>query len=231
MKKKVTIIIPCKNYEKYVGEAIQSALNQSLRCEIIVVDDGSTDNSKEVIQKYKKQGVIYKYRKSTGTAAAARNYALKFATGEYLLPLDADDTLYENYAEIASRYLDANPDFDIFAPYAITYNEDEPERSGRVMTPQGLTDAIKSRNTVLYCSMFRATMLDDIGPYDADIPYSGWEDWELWYRAYLAEKKMYVHTKPLFRYRIHNKSMTHYSIYPHIGELVAWMRKKHGIPV
>lgn len=229
MKKKVTIIIPCKNYAEYVGEAIQSALDQTLSCQIVVVDDESTDKSKSVIKEYLKHDVIYKYRKSTGTAAAARNHALKFAVGEYILPLDADDTLYSDYAAIASRYLDDNSDFDIFAPGALTYSKDDPKRSGQTMIPTGFTEDIKFRNTALYCSMFRARMLDDIGSYDEEIPHSGWEDWDFWYRAYVAKKKMYVYAKPLFRYRIHNKSMTHYSIYPNLGELTAWMREKHGI--
>lgn len=229
MKKKVTIIIPCKNYAEYVGEAIQSALDQTLPCQIIVVDDGSTDNSKNVIKKYLDRGVIYKYRKSTGTAAAARNYALKFARGEYILPLDADDTLYSNYAAIGSRVLDDTPEVDIFAPGALTYSTDDPERSGQLMMPTGFAEDIKFRNTVLYCSMFRSKMLDDIGTYDAKIPHSGWEDWDLWYRAYSAGKKIHIYGKPLFRYRIHNESMTHYSIYPNLGELTAWMQKKHGI--
>lgn len=95
---KVSIIITNFEYEKYVGEAIESALNQTYKShEIIVVDDCSYDNSREVINRY--EGVRKIYRKENGGPAAARNEGIAASTGDYFLLLDADDRLKPNCVE------------------------------------------------------------------------------------------------------------------------------------
>lgn len=90
---KISIIITNFEYENYVGEAIQSAINQTYKAhEIIVVDDCSYDRSREVIDRYS-QHVRTVYRKENGGPAAARNEGIALSTGDYFLLLDADDRL------------------------------------------------------------------------------------------------------------------------------------------
>lgn len=89
----VSIIIPCWNAEKYVGEAIESALAQTYpNIEVIVIDDGSTDRSLHVIKSFGDQ-IRWETGQNQG-ACAARNWGLALARGEYIQFLDADDLLY-----------------------------------------------------------------------------------------------------------------------------------------
>ena len=91
---KVSIIMPVFNAEKYIQKSIESLLKQTLQdIEIIIVNDGSTDNSKEIIKKYeeKYKDKIKYLEKENGGAADARNHAISNATGEYIAFLDSDD--------------------------------------------------------------------------------------------------------------------------------------------
>ena len=100
-KPKVSIIVPVYNVEKYLEKCLDSLVMQTLKdTEIIVVNDGSTDCSSEIIKKYEeKYENIKLYSKKNGGLSDARNYGLKYVTGEYVAFLDSDDyvdkTLYE----------------------------------------------------------------------------------------------------------------------------------------
>ena len=92
---KVSVILPIYNVAPYLGEAFDSILNQSLKeIEIIAVDDGSTDNSWDIIKKYQQQdGRIMAFRQENQGQSVARNLALQHATGEYIYMMDSDDVL------------------------------------------------------------------------------------------------------------------------------------------
>lgn len=92
---KVSVILPIYNVAPYLGEAFDSILNQSLKeIEIIAVDDGSTDNSWEIIKKYQQlDGRIMAFHQVNQGQSVARNFALQHATGEYIYMMDSDDVL------------------------------------------------------------------------------------------------------------------------------------------
>jgi glycosyltransferase involved in cell wall biosynthesis len=95
----VSIIIPVYNGEEHIDACIQSVLNQTWQNkEIIIIDDGSTDKSYEVVKRYECSFLIILKQKNKG-ASAARNYGLKHSKGEYIQFLDADDLLSENKIE------------------------------------------------------------------------------------------------------------------------------------
>ena len=95
---RVSIIIPCYNAEKYIAEAIQSALDQTYsNCEIIVIDDGSTDGSLEVIRAFENR--IYWESGPNRGACAARNTGIRLAKGDFVQFLDSDDLLTPNCVE------------------------------------------------------------------------------------------------------------------------------------
>ncbi|KAA5544217.1 glycosyltransferase [Adhaeribacter rhizoryzae] len=104
----VSVIIPCYNHAHFLSEAIESVLNQTYPfIEIIVVDDGSKDNTREVAQRYPE--VTYIYKQNQGLSAA-RNTGIDQSKGAYLVFLDADDWLYLDAIETNVKYLQQNPD-------------------------------------------------------------------------------------------------------------------------
>lgn len=92
---KVSVILPIYNVAPYLAEAFDSILNQSLReIEIIAVNDGSTDNSEEIVKKYQqKDARIISFSQENQGQSVARNLALQHATGEYIYMMDSDDVL------------------------------------------------------------------------------------------------------------------------------------------
>jgi len=106
---KVSVIIPTYNYGQYIEKAIDSVLAQTYQdFEIIVVDDGSTDNTRAILETKYKDKVKYIFQENKG-AAAARNRAVKEAKGEYLSFLDADDTFFPDNLQKKIKVLEENP--------------------------------------------------------------------------------------------------------------------------
>lgn len=106
---KVSVIMPVYNVENYIEKSLESVMNQTLKdIELIIVNDGSTDNSKSIIEKYLKKykSIIY-LEKENGGLSSARNYGMNYATGEYVAFLDSDDyvelQMYEEMYNIAKK--------------------------------------------------------------------------------------------------------------------------------
>ena len=102
--KKISIIIPVYNGELYIKECIESVINQSYKnIEIIVVDDGSTDNTYEILKPYK--NIKYIYQNNQGVSVA-RNKGIREATGEYIVFCDSDDIVSPDYVEVLFKNRD-----------------------------------------------------------------------------------------------------------------------------
>jgi len=106
---KISVIVPVYNVEEYLRECLDSLVNQTFKdIEVIMVNDGSTDNSPKIIEEYaSKYDNFYAYHKENGGLASARNYGLQFAKGEYLAFLDSDDFIpldaYEKLYDLAKK--------------------------------------------------------------------------------------------------------------------------------
>lgn len=110
---KASIMIPAYNVERFLSETLESALNQNFKdYEILIVNDGSTDDTKNIIDFYaKKDKRIRRINQENRGVSAARNRLLEESKGEFLIELDADDRLYPNSLEKVIDYFERNPDF------------------------------------------------------------------------------------------------------------------------
>ena len=112
---KVSVIVPIYNVEKYLEKSINSLLSQTLEdIQIILVNDGSKDNSGNIAKEYEKNNkdrVIY-VEKANGGLSDARNYGLKYATGDFIAFLDSDDYIEKNaYEEMYNKAIEENADY------------------------------------------------------------------------------------------------------------------------
>lgn len=106
---KISIIVPVYNNEKFIGKCIDSLLNQTYsNIEIIIIDDGSTDNSNKIIDNYhRKFSNIFVIHKSNGGVSSARNIGIEYSTGEKIIFVDSDDYVEEDYVESLVKDKDA----------------------------------------------------------------------------------------------------------------------------
>lgn len=110
---KISVIVPIYNVGKYLEETIKSVVNQSIgfyNIQLILVNDGSTDNSEEICLKYKEKypnSILY-IKKENGGVSVARNTALKAATGKYILFLDGDDIISKKACKVAYKFFEKN---------------------------------------------------------------------------------------------------------------------------
>lgn len=121
--KKISIIVPVYNAEKYVAESIESLINQTLKeIEIILVNDGSKDNSKEICEEYaKKDKRIIVINKENGGLADARNAGMKIAKGKYIMFLDADDLFEKDSCENMYNAIEKSKSDYVIGNYQMTY--------------------------------------------------------------------------------------------------------------
>lgn len=125
MKEKVSIITPVYNCEKYIKRCIQSLLEQTYKeIEIIMVDDGSKDRSADVIKTFQNSNdnIIYMYQENSGPGVA-RNRAIQKATGKYLLFVDSDDYLRDDYIEELVEIAEKNKSQLVIAGYTMVFED------------------------------------------------------------------------------------------------------------
>ena len=201
----VSIIIPAYNAGRYIREAVDSALAQTYKnCEVIVVDDGSTDNTRQVLTPYIDAGKIkYIYQKNKGLAGA-RNTGIKNSSGEYIALLDADDLFLPEKIAEQVRALEENMDFGVCYSDLIHFSDAEPRKfyhhrykypSGNIFEPL-LHKQFINPLTV----MARREVFEKCGYFNENLRRS--EDWELWLRWAHAGVKFYFLNKALAHYRV-----------------------------
>lgn len=193
----VSVVIPTYNYGQYIADTIRSVQEQTYKnIEIIVVDDGSTDNTLEVVAPF--DGVRYIYQENAG-AGAARNTGIAAASGEWIICLDSDDMIKPEYIESCLRVADA----DIITTGQQNFGD---EHKILQSPPEvGFNDLVNA-NQIHYAAMFRKAVWEKIGGWDKNFR-TGFEDWDFWLRATMAGFEIKSIPQPLFMYRKHGRSM------------------------
>ena len=195
--------MPCYNQGKYVREAIESVLHQTYKnIEIVCVNDASLDNSNDIIQNILSElnpdNFIYINHKENKGVITTRNEAIEIATGEYILPLDADDTIEPTYVEKAVNILDENPDVGIVYCWVNNFWKDSKSQISKWED----FDISKELflNSIVNTSMYRKSDFLLVGGYKSYMN-KGWEDWDLWLSIIEKGFKAHLIKEVLFNYR------------------------------
>ena len=125
---KISVIVPVYNTEKYIEKCLNSILKQkNVSYEIIVVNDGSTDDSEQIIKRFEETNpdIIKYYKKTNGGLSDARNYGIDKANGEYLCFVDSDDYIAEELFESLEKYI--NKDIELIKSKTIKVDENYKE--------------------------------------------------------------------------------------------------------
>lgn len=207
---RVSVIIPSYNRAAFLPEAIESLLSQTYPVfEIIVVDDGSTDETKEVCDRY--PTVQYIYQKNQGVSVA-RNTGIHVSTGEYLLFLDSDDCLLPQAVEIGINCINAHPEVGfVFGNYIFqSMNPDGSYKTEQVYDNQ---PEVASYATLLAaehkiqcaCVIFRRVAIEAVGGFDPNL--ATMEDINLFLRV-AREFPIHFHNQIVFKYRYHGSNLS-----------------------
>jgi glycosyltransferase involved in cell wall biosynthesis len=211
---KVSIVIPAYNQAQWLPEAIESAINQTIPCEVIVVNDGSPDNTSEIAKMYPVRLV----EKENGGLSSARNAGIKEATGQWILTLDSDDKIAPDFVEKCLEYKD---EYDIIGTGQQEFGD---SNRGYFFKTNPTHEDFKQNNQINCCSLFRKEIWEKIGGYDETMRL-GYEDWDYWLRATKAGYKVITIPEYLFFYRKHGESMVSTAI-KHHNELMQYMLSK-----
>ncbi|MHB8578570.1 MAG: glycosyltransferase [Ignavibacteriaceae bacterium] len=204
----VSIVIPCYNQGEYLPDALDSISKQKFEnFECIVVNDGSTDNSKEIIEDFirlnSRLNISLITTKNNGLSGA-RNEGIKKAKGEFILPLDADDTLKVNALERFFLIANEFKEYDIFYPDYETFGVVNKYVS--CIDEFEFQNPLRNENGLPYCSFYKKEVWTKNSGYNSNMIW-GFEDWDFWLSSLQNGFKAKRIAEPLFNYRIKNQSM------------------------
>lgn len=215
----ISLIIPAYNRGDLIAQTIHSALNQSVPfCDIVVVDDGSTDNTAEILRGFGDRVRVLTL--SNGGVQIARNRGVEFARGDYVTFCDSDDLLEPNFVDKAAAWLGTHPETDVFYCNFVTFTEEGVQADKFSQAPPGFFDgATRSGDmlsdvpdlylrTMRFQPLFMSGCLvkksfyQGMGGFDTAFTNVGAEDWEFTLRA-VASGKVALCTTVLARVRKH----------------------------
>lgn len=201
----ITIYITNYNYGKYIKQSINSVLNQSYKnFELIIIDDGSTDNSRKIIDNYKNNKKIkIVYQKNKGLNKS-NNVALKLSKGDYISRVDADDWIDENFLQIMINNLKKDPKIGmIFCNYFIT------DKKGKIKDQFFRHDfrKVKLLDQPAHgaCSLINTKCLKSLGGYNEK--FKSQDGVDIWIRL-IQKYRIKNINLPLFYYRQHDENLS-----------------------
>lgn len=193
----VSIIIPVFNNQSTVEETVASVLAQDYdNLEIILVNDGSTDNTQKILEKLADQHEnIQLYNKGNEGVSASRNYGFRHSHGKYVVFLDADDLLVNTFVSECAYVMDNQPTLSVVYTQVQFFER----QSGIFKLPKLDFQRLLTGNCLTVTAMIRAEMFESVDMYDEKLSYV--EDWEFWIRLLHKYPYFYKIEKPLFLYR------------------------------
>lgn len=223
----ISIIVPCYNQAQFLSECIESVLAQTYsNWECIIVNDGSPDDTENIALEWAAKDNRIKYiYKENGGLCSARNAGISSAEGEWILPLDADDKIGEEYLFKSMDTIKSNSNVGIIYANANYFGE----KNGIWALPAYDFKTLL-RGNMIYCSAFyKREDWMKVGGYDTNMK-NGWEDWEFWINLIGTTKQNVVKLEYTgFYYRVKNNSMIYSFVRNQdvIQKTIEYVFKKH----
>jgi glycosyltransferase involved in cell wall biosynthesis len=212
----VSIIIPAYNVALFIGETLQSVLDQEYQnFEVIVVNDGSTDDTEQIIQAFlpRFQGRLHYLKQQNAGPAAARNKAIRQAQGQFIALLDADDQWLPEYLSETINTLKSNASLDVISPNAEYFGATR--LAGKTfqdvyppIEPVTWEKLLARESKIFISSVFRREILNEVGMLDESPETIGCEDFDLWLRMGRQGHRFGFTRRVLARYRRHENSLS-----------------------
>ena len=200
----ISVIIPCYNQAQYLPETLDSILAQTyLNWECIIVNDGSPDNTEEVAKRYCETDIRFKYVfKENGGLSSARNEGIKNSSGEFILPLDSDDLIGEQYIEKAIEHFKLFPDTKLVYCKVQLFGKD----TGEWGLPDYHYADFLFENMIFCSAVYKRKDYDTTNGYNETMR-QGLEDWDFWLTLINESDNVYCLPEIYFHYRIRHQSM------------------------
>lgn len=201
---KISVIMPCYNDGKYIIEAIDSIEKQTYQnWELIIVDDGSDDEETKRIINEIQNPKIKVFHTEHLRPAGARNYGIQKAEGTYILPVDSDDRIHEEYMEKAVKMIESNPRIGVVYCKAELFGE----KSGSWNLPEYSFKHMLLDNIVFVTALFYKSDWEKVGGFNTSMA-QGMEDYDFWLSILGLEREICQIPEVLFYYRIKPVSRT-----------------------
>jgi len=203
-KPKFSVVMPVHNGDRFLKEAIDSILNQTFtNFEFIIIDDGSTDKSAEIINSYTDQRIRYYKNKENLGISKSLNVGIGLAEADYIARMDSDDICYTDRLQKQYDFISAHPDGSFYTCYAQEVTEDRKIIALSRFNPQHYFHSITFSCWIYHPTMvYRKDAVESIGKYT--VPYS--EDFELAWQ--LTRKFKHYHLpEVLLDYRVNSESL------------------------
>lgn len=202
---KVSVIIPTYNRAGYLCQAIDSVLSQTFRdFELIVVDDGSVDDTKKLLERYGDK-IKFFYQENKGVGAA-RNLGIVKARGEYLAFLDSDDYWFENKLQYEMDIIKQSKACFVHCSAFVELNAGQTKLIKPTLPARKFEDLLRSNGIVTSSVILHKNCIEKVGLFDESLKIA--EDYEFWLRIlYLGNIALYL-DKTLLIYRVHDKNIS-----------------------
>ena len=203
----LSIIIPCYNSASTLESTLESVNDQDFQdWEAIIVNDGSTDATEEMALKWVNRDNRFKYfSKQNEGLGKTRNFGILKAKGKYVLPLDSDNLVANDFAKEAIAILENNNEIGVVHGDAEYFGE----KSGLWKVDEFDLTRILIGNYIDACAIYRKVLWEKVGGYAENMPFQGHEDWELWIAFGSVGVQFKYLNKITFKYRVTSNSMIH----------------------
>ena len=210
----ISIVIPTYNRAHLIYETLDSIVSQTYEdWECIIVDDGSTDNTAEVVSKYIGRDNRFQYYRRPSERMkgpnSCRNYGFDLSNGDYIKWFDSDDILLPNALEHISKSFSNSPDLIVSSLQYVDFNKNVLKKKHVFLSKDILHDYFKGKIAYYICTPTWEKSFLEKQPYLFDETITNLDDWDFNLRMLYKEPKVIYLDEELIQYRIHDSSLSH----------------------